>query len=129
VDAGDGVAKLVEVHWFWQKMRGAEAFGFPMGAGQTGDDDHRDPRERPVAELSGSKLRAIHDRQLKVEEDDAGLRPGSQIVEGIPAIPAHQDVIALGPQRHAHDFAHRLVVVDDEKGADVRWANGIHDDV
>jgi hypothetical protein len=100
-----------------------------MSARQAGDDDDRDPRERPVAELSRSKLRAAHDRQLKVEEDDAGLRTGPQIVKGIPAIPAHPDVIALGAQRHTHDFTHRPVVVNDEEGAEVRWASGIHDDV
>lgn len=71
---------------FLQIDRDPEPPGFLLLARLPGDDDDRYVPEPGVFQLLTSEIHTVHERHLKVEQNQAGPNPGAQQVKGVLAV-------------------------------------------
>src|SRR5690606_20010185 len=74
--------------------------------------DHRHVGQRGIGLDLASQLPAIHDRHHQVEQDDAGLVAGAQLLEGVPAVDGGADLMTFELERYSHHLADVVVVLN-----------------
>ena len=85
-DIPEGLPDLIQIQRFPDELPRTQLVRSATAVRRARHQNHGNPGERPVVELCGSEMRAVHDGQHQVEQDEAGVRVRPQVVQGFAAL-------------------------------------------